>query len=218
MYNKELIFDFDGTIARIFANYNLDAKVKMASEIFKKYNIDFSLDNDLFDSYKFVDKTNENERNKLLFELNELITKAEVEAVKTAEIITGFSDYINYLIENNIKLNIVSNNSKECIEEFFKNNFKKVKINVIGRIWNNPKTMKPNDYLLHQMCNKLNKTPKDIIYIGDNPRDYECSNKFGCEFIAMVPTKSKKERMINYNFNIKLFNNYYELLDCINNK
>ena len=92
------------------------------------------------------------------------------------------------------------------------------KIDIIGRIPNRPDLMKPNTYMLEESIKRLNCNKEEVIFIGDNSRDGECAYKFGCEFIALTPTKSKKERMLKKFPNINLVNDFYELKEFLDNK
>lgn len=214
---KGIILDFDGTIFRLFANTNLNNTVIELHNYLSKNNIDFSLENDAFDAFKIAFECNNPNKEEILFEVNKIITNIELEAIDNGILINGFFEFIDYLYNNNLKLIIASNNSKECILKFL-SKYNLDKIDIIGRVPNRPDLMKPNTYMLEESIKRLNCNKEEVIFIGDNSRDGECAYKFGCEFIALTPTKSKKERMLNKFPNINLVNDFYELKEFLDNK
>lgn len=212
---KKIILDFDGTIFRLFTNYDLGKEAIKLQEMFKQYDIDFDCNLDPFVAFNIALNTNNHIKEEVLYKVNEIITKAEIAALDSGVLVPGFLEFIEFSNEFNFSVSVVSNNSKECIDEFFNRFFCNIKIPCIGRIWNKPQYMKPNTYLLETMCDKLHASNKDVIFIGDNPRDYECAIKFNCEFIGMAPTLAKKKRILENTSNIKVLSNFYELIDYL---
>lgn len=88
-YNS-LVFDFDGTMCRLFSNYDLHATVLQLCSAMKKYNIDFSQERDSFDVFSAI--TNDHSlsadaKKAALTEANDIITSAEIDAVDSGEVV-----------------------------------------------------------------------------------------------------------------------------------
>ena len=214
---KAIILDFDGTIFRLFANTNLDNTVKELHDFFARYNINFSLISDAFDAFKIAFECNNSNKEEILLGVNKIITKTEIESIEKGILIDGFFEFIDYLKKNEISLIIASNNSKDCIKEFL-SKYELSDIDIVGRIPNRPDLMKPNTYMLQEACKLLNCNKNDVVFIGDNSRDWECAVNFGCEFIALTPTNKKKQRMLDKIPYVKLVTNFFELMELIENK
>lgn len=219
MYNKKyIILDFDGTIFRLFTNYNLNRKIPEIIEMFNKYGINANGISDVFDGFKILAMLNDAKlKESLCKELNDKVIQYELEALKSGILIDGFLNFLSYCQENNFKIAIVTNNSNECIEAFFMLYKINYDIPVVGRIYNKPEYMKPDTHLLSIMCDKLNVKANDIVYIGDNYRDYTCAINYNCDFLAMTPTISKKQKLIEKALNLTYFNNYNELILFLKN-
>ena len=217
MYNKTIILDFDGTILRLFANYDLDSVVKKIAHHLTKYALDFSLESDIFDAYEFVNQLDIEKKTKIkiLSEVNEIIVKAEIDALKTGIMVEGFHDFINYVTKNNIPFGIVTNNSEECIEKFIDSNGKIFRCSVVGRDAIHPERMKPSDYMLKKISKIMNINKSNMLFIGDNLRDYQCAKEYGCEFIGLTPTCKKRERMIKAAKDIVIVDDFHQLIENI---
>ena len=95
-----LVFDFDGTMCRLFKNYNLHQTVVELHGRMEKYDLNFPLDNDAFDIFKFIgaqETLNESQKTKLFEQMNEVLVSAEMEAVKSCELVNGVNEVIPLL-------------------------------------------------------------------------------------------------------------------------
>lgn len=211
---KAVVLDFDGTIFRLFANTDLSSTVIELYDYLSKYNIDFSLNNDAFDAFKIVYDCNISNKEEILFEINRIITKKEVDAIEEGILIDGFFEFVDYLYQKNLKVIIASNNSIDCISRFLCK-YKLNNIDIIGRIPNRPDLMKPNTYMLYESVKRLNCNKEDIVFVGDNIRDYECANEFRCKFIALTSTKNKRKRILNKIPNVNAVDNFFELIKVL---
>ena len=223
MYFRKIVLDFDGTIFRLFTNYSLDKAISKIAGRMKCYDIDFPLNSDIFDSFYYATNANLNlsRRQELLLEINDIVVKAEIEALNSGILIDGFYDFLDYVEKENIPVGIASNNSKECIKEFLKKYCNDLALPIIGRDPLHPELMKPHPMILNKICNKLMCNNKDIIFVGDNIRDYQCALSFSVDFIALASTPPKYERLVKNGLDITKINivkNFYELLDIIKNK
>ena len=67
-------------------------------------------------------------------------------------------------------------------------------------------------FMLEKMCELLSLSNKEICFVGDSVRDYDCAFKFGCRFIGMAPTVGKKEKLQNSIGESVIVENYIELI------
>ncbi len=211
--SKKIVLDFDGTIFRLFTNYDLSRVVSVIYGILKKYEIGFTLDSDAFDSFFAIYNSDlePSVKIELLETVNGIIANAEIDALETGIQVDGFFDFIKYCKENDIALSVASNNSPECIEAFFDKYCNGLRMPIVGRNGAHPELMKPNTFMLAEMCKILSCNKDDIIFVGDNVRDYECASAFSCEFIGLTPTEKKKSRMLSKVSGIEIVRDFYEL-------
>jgi phosphoglycolate phosphatase-like HAD superfamily hydrolase len=214
MYSsKKIVLDFDGTIFRVFTNYDLHKLVEKIFVLLQGAQIEFTKDNDAFDAFDCVmnSKLPENTRKELLSQIDNWLKEAELEALPSGILIEGFAEFLKIAKKLSIDIAIVSNNSAECISSFLNYYDIRASIPIIGRNGLHPETMKPNTYMLEKMSRILKCENTEIIYVGDNYRDYQCATSFGCQFIGMTPTSVKKERLCQKAPNIMTVENFYEL-------
>lgn len=213
MCYKAIILDFDGTVCRLFYNYNLNSIKAKLMNLLNKYKIEFTMQNDVFDAFEIIYNSNlgRQKKNYLLKKANNLIERAEIDAINTGKEVKGFSNYLKWIDKKNY-LAIVTNNSEECVKEFFKKYYGKIDYVVIGRNCYRPDLLKPHPYMLDKMCKILHLTKNDIVFVGDSARDYKCAREFGCDFIGMAPTQKKKEKLQILNENFTIVENYIELI------
>jgi len=176
---KTIIFDFDGTIAdtldsiiRLFNQLSpelglpkIEAKDKVslrnmsAKELMAKYKIP---------TWKFL-KLNQ----KILTELKKDITKLEL--------IHGMKELLVALKQNNFQVGILSSNQKENIQLFLA----KHKINSIDFIYSE-KNLFGKDKVLKHLIKKYGLDKDEVIYVGDEVRDVEASQKAEIKVMAVT--------------------------------
>ena len=214
--NTALLFDFDGTMYRLFANYDLKKVILELRETVKKYGVDFSLECDSFDIFSEVIRQtveDSNERENALFEANQILTNAEIEAIGSGELVDGVERVFPYLKAKGYSIGIATNNSAECINAFLEQYCSNIKVPVAGRIGTKPNLMKPNPWSIFAVLRQLNRLPQDAIFIGDTQRDFFAAKNVGCKFIGMAPTSRKREKLLQVISDSDLVSNYWELLD-----
>lgn len=214
MHYKAVVLDFDGTVFRLFCNYNLDKiKIELMS-LLNTYEVEFNLENDAFDVFEKIFNSDLDSQIKkcMLEKVNEIIKGAEIDALNTGVLIDGFSDFLRWMDSKKFSLAIVTNNSEECVREFFSRYYNRMDCVIVGRDCQRPDLMKPNPYMLDKMCELLNLSRNEICFVGDSVRDYNCALAFGCDFIGMAPTSKKKRKLQTRNGNIIIVEDYIELI------
>lgn len=51
---------------------------------------------------------------------------------------------------------------------------------------------KPKPLMLERISESFGVTPDQVVFVGDSPSDYECSQNFGCEFVLLLTGKGLK--------------------------
>ena len=217
MHYKAIILDFDGTIFRLFCNYDLKRIVAALVSLLQPYDIGFSMENDAFDAFNMVFFSDIEPTTKamLLKKIDEMITEAELEALASGVHINGFSKFRDWIMQNDLLLAIVTNNSAVCIQTFLQRNFSGFSCPVVGREGQRPDLMKPNPHMLHRISSILNVSKEDMCFVGDTTRDYECALAFGCSFIAMAPTPVKKTRLSTAIKNYPIVDDFLTLCEAL---
>ncbi len=220
--NREsaIVFDFDGTMCRLFVHYDLNKTVSIMQTRMQAYGIDFCEKLDAFDVFSEIEKQTsdlDDVRELAFFEADRILTLAEIEAASTGECVEGVVEVLTKLLDKGVKIGIATNNSEECVKTFLMRFFSNLTIPIVGRIGNKPWLMKPNKWTLIETSKRLNCSVNDLLFIGDTKRDYECSRIVGCGFLGMASTRTKEEKLSEL-CGSNIIHNYYELWDLINGK
>ncbi len=191
---KMVILDFDGTICRLFANYNMNDLILKLQNVISKYGIRTRKLQDCFDVFEIIEKSinDENKRFLALTEADEIITKAECEAVDTGIDIEGVKSFISLCNANNIYISIATNNSKLCIEKYFKSRNIIGTIPIVARDRQHLERMKPSPWMINKIKKVFTIESADILFIGDTPSDFQCACAADVDFIGITVTEKKK--------------------------
>ena len=213
-----IVFDFDGTMGHLFANYDLSSIVMYLHQTMKTFDIDFDISYDAFDVFKvIIDKTHDDilKREKALIVADTILTNAEIEAVETCKLINGVNEVIPYLIKRGYRIGIATNNSKECVLSFLNKYCDGLDLMIVGRNRLHPELMKPNTWALDKVIKDLDGLPINTIFIGDNKRDYICAKKVGCKFLGLVSNEKKKEGLKDLLMPSQMVVDYFDLLHVL---
>lgn len=212
------VFDFDGTMCRLFKNYNLNKVVLSLRDKMKDYGIEFSTENDAYDVFSEIIRQTEDgsaTREKALIDADKIITAAEIEAINTGELVNGVEIVIPFLKKAGFQIGIATNNSVQCVATFMQKNCPNTNIPIVGRVGIKPELMKPNAWSLLEVLKEMNHLPVNTIFVGDTQRDYLCSISAGCEFIGMAPTDSKRQRLLQVLSESGIASDFNELLTLL---
>ena len=220
MYRRKIVLDFDGTVIRLFANCTLVTASHRIHGLLAENGVNFDTGRDVFDAFSCVLEAGlrAEDRERLLNEVDAIITEEELSALESGIVIDGFRDFLRRAKEENIAVGIASNNSAECIRHFLDTHAEGFDIPVVGREALHPELMKPHPHSLEQICAFLDCTADGIVFIGDNIRDYRCAENFGAEFIALTPTTAKRERIIANGLDtdrVKIVTDFTELIKLL---
>lgn len=195
-----VIFDFDGTMCRLFENFNMKKLLDQLHEEMRSLNIDFSHECDSFEVFSAIaSQTDENSeiRNNALQLADKIIRAAECEAVETGIDVTGIKEFILYLQNNNIPVGIATNNSEECIHKFFRlRDINDENIHISGRNGLHPERLKPDPWTLSSVIGKMKTDSENAVFIGDGLNDYASAKELSLRFIGMASTPKKMKRLL----------------------
>jgi len=192
---KAIIWDLDGTL--IYFNIDFLRARHEAIKILKKYgvpkpflSVEFSiLDNvaksrDFFNTQGFSEKKIE----KIVNEVDSVITKVENEAAQKAIMVKGIDQVLKYAKAKKLKQAIFTFNTKKNAEISLRTvNLTQFFELIVGR--DNVNNLKPHPEHLTYICNKLKINPIEALVIGDSSRDIEAAINVGAYSIALNTKK-----------------------------
>lgn len=182
---KQIVLDFDGTLADTF-----DVMNNIAKKEYGEYDIDLELI--------------KNEGAKAL------LKKVNIPSWKIPEIILNvtsklrnnkdiklFPDIVNLLntLKNDYKIGIVSSNSEEIIID----TLKEYNIDTLFEFVYSDSSLFGKHLVLKKMCSKYKINPLEVIYVGDEDRDIIAARKAKIKTIAVTWGFNSKERLSREN-------------------
>ena len=212
---RAFIFDFDGTLFHLFTTFNFDREIKMLDKEFKRLGFKFPDTWNPFEAFKVAnDPNNSNSEEALIFS-DRLLTECELRYLDLGTPVKGAVEVIKYLMDNDYSVSIATNNSPLCVEKFINEYLNGYNIPVVGRIGTKPDLLKPNPWMLEELMRKMGSKPSESIFFGDHPRDMDCANRAGIQFIPVTPADYKLERMLKMCKREEILLNLEELLNLI---
>jgi phosphoglycolate phosphatase len=205
---KHIVFDFDGTIAD-----SLDVAIKISNSIAPEFHCKPIRQEDkeklrakkaqeFFKSYGIT-----------LFKLPFLALRIRQELAKhITEIkpVKNIEASLRKIKFAGFKLGILTSNSKENVAKFLeKNGF----TDIFDFIYTG-RNLFGKDKVMRHLFKDKNISQKDIIYVGDETRDIEASQKVGIPIVSVSWGFNSKKPLANLNPD-QIADNPAELLGCI---
>ncbi len=176
---KEIIFDFDGTIADSFG---------AMMEIFEEHKKEFGFEKFGEKELKIYKEQGVAElikkRNISVWKILKILKmgkKLMNQKIKSVEPFEGTKEMLMELKKRGLTLGIISTNSEENIKEFLKKNKIEMFDYVVGKGSLFGKTRVIKNIL---KTRKLNKD--QVLYVGDEVRDIEACKKIGIKIAAVT--------------------------------
>ena len=196
-----IVWDLDGTIIHFKIN---SMKARRATiKILVNYGIDeksLSIKRSILDNTNISKKVFEqmgyssDHINKIIKEIDKVISKIEHKAALNARKINGIEDVLLFAKRKRLKQAIYTfNKQKHAKISLEKVNLLKYFDVIIGR--DNVQNPKPHPEHLLEICDNLNVHPSEVLVIGDNFRDIEGAINVGARSIAVITKLAKIETL-----------------------
>ena len=184
---KTIIFDFDGTLARL--NIDFVNMRKSIIDLISSYHVNpDGLDNlfalEMIEAGRQLVAGHEPEReSSFLDEAYELIRVIEMEGAHKGELIDGIEDMLEELRARNIKIGVVTRNCLEAVTHLYPKLEFYCDV-VITR--EDTKKVKPNPEQLKIALAALNAEPESSAMVGDHPMDISVGKDMGTYTIGVL--------------------------------
>lgn len=193
-----LALDFDGTVCRLFAGYDLQATARRLREGMKRFGVNFLLCQDTFDVFAAIDRQTPPEDGARIWArlaADAVLTEAELDAVEQAAPVKGAENALLRLTLAGVPVGISTNNSAACVRRFLQRRVPELELPVVGRDGAHPDRMKPDPWPVREICRCLDRDPARVLYVGDTVRDLEAARAAGCPFLGMAPVPHARQRL-----------------------
>lgn len=177
--SKTLIFDFDGTIADTLAySVNFAYEFNRTRKLLSKERINIEdLRNMGLDT--FIKSLGIRKRDLFWFLLSiQWKMRKEINNIKTFD---GLEDVLKELKAKDIKIGIVTSNSKRNVSKFIKNN----NLNYFDFIYSTFNYF-GKDKVLNKVIKKYKLDKSDVVYIGDELRDINAARSSGIKIASVT--------------------------------
>lgn len=185
---RTVIFDFDGTIAD-----SLEAALKLYNEVAPRHGLKTIHTSEIEDLKNFgakeLIKKFQVSPWKLLTLSKEVRSKLKNSA-NDIPMVKGMDKLLSDLKKNDIKIGIVTSNSKKNVEIFLK----KWRLTNIDFVYS-AKNIFGKGRVLDQVVKYQKLKKEECVYVGDEVRDVEASQKAGISVIAVTWGFNSKKRL-----------------------
>ncbi len=193
---KAVIFDFDGTLAKLNTDFSLMRSVIL--NLISAYNIPLDCLRDLFvlemieAGRRLISVADPRREIDYIKEANRLVSDIEIKAAKEGELIDGVRQMLGELKTRNIKMGVVTRNCSEAVREVFPDIdvFSKA---VITREFTT--NVKPHPGHIRTALDALGVTPEHSAMVGDHPMDIGIGKKVGAYTIGVLTGYSQADSL-----------------------
>lgn len=216
-------FDFDGPICRLFAGYSASG---IAAELAQLLPPD-----DFPDLFKdpgpdphallvavdhSLDRVGIEGPQPLVIELEDRLSKLEVEATASAVPTPELSELVRLLRAQGTMLAVASNNSVAAVSTYLDSEKLTGSFSgpVLGRD-GDPRRMKPSPFVLERVISKSRVPVEEWVFIGDSLADLRAARCAGMRFVGFAPRESRAEELRREGAS-QVIGGYAELLAVLN--
>jgi HAD superfamily hydrolase (TIGR01509 family) len=183
-----VLFDFDGSLCRIFATLTDWAAADRMLSILGLAGVvlppDLIMTSNPIEVVRFLATVDDQE---IALRAEQELCAAELEAVAGASPTPGGHEAFRAIAASGRPVAIVSNNSPEAVEAYLSlHGLTGLTDVVLGRVAGRPGLMKPNPYLVAMACMLLEAEPAGCVLIGDSVADIEAARAAGTIAIGLA--------------------------------
>lgn len=184
---KAVVFDFDGTLAKLNIDFSLMREAVL--ELTAGYNVSIEGLNKLFvlemieAGSELISINNPGNEADYTQRANRLISTIEIEAAKRGELVEGVRQMLADLNVRNIKVGVVTRNCQEAVREIFPDIESFCKAVITREFASN---VKPHPEHLIIALQKLDSAPEHSVMVGDHPMDIIVGKKIGVYTVGVL--------------------------------
>ena len=194
---KTIIFDFDGTLAKL--NIDFHRMRKAVGKLILSYGItrdelhtDFVLE--MIDSAAAILNQRSSHISKKFFdEANSIIEKIEIEAAENGELFDRTKELLNSLKSLKISCGIITRNCAKAVKIVFPDILSYCPVVVCRDAVNK---VKPHPEHINMALNKLGGSAKHTLMIGDHPLDIKTGRRAGTKTCGVLTGHFQKNDFI----------------------
>ena len=193
-----VIFDFDGTLAKL--NINFPLMRQGVRELILDYAVTMNGLNDLYilemikAAQKLICEMQPGKEGVFLERAIQLITKIEVEAAKDGSLIDGTRDMLAALKKRAIKAGVVTRNCREAVSTVFPDIFDYCDTVITREMTDN---VKPHPEHLLVALQSLDVAPESSSMVGDHPMDIRIGKQAGALTIGVLTGYSTSDELMS---------------------
>ncbi len=192
-----VIFDFDGTLAKL--NINFPQMRKSVMNLLETYRVPLNGLNNLFvleminAGKALIFHNCQGKEEKFVQQANDLITNIEIEAAKKGELIDGTRNMLNELKKRNIKAGVVTRNCQLAVMQVFPDILEYCDTVITREQTSN---VKPHPEHLMAALKLLDVAPEFSSMVGDHPMDIKIGKDVGTLTIGVLSGYSKSNDLL----------------------
>jgi len=192
---KGAIFDLDGTL--FVSPYNW-------KEIKRRLGVREGL---ILDHLNSLEEPERSRKFKLL-------EKMEREATSKGKVAEGAKELINFLKDRNVKIGVLTNNSRELAKKLIS----KIKIPLDVLVTRDDGVYKPYPEAMNRALSLLGLKSEECIYVGDNVLDIKAAEPFTFRNVFIIDKVISEEAKKEYKNKVVFVNSLFEVIEFLDGK
>ncbi|MCX5849117.1 MAG: HAD-IA family hydrolase [Deltaproteobacteria bacterium] len=212
---KTIIFDFDGTLAKL----NIDFR-QMREDVLKLI-LSYGITRDQLHTYfvlemidgafEILNQRSAQKSNKFLDEANSIIENIEIQAANNGELFDRTKELLKTLQSRNISCGIITRNCAKAVKIVFPDILSYCSVLVCRDDVNN---VKPHPEHLNLALNKLGSSAESTLMIGDHPLDIQTGLNAGTKTCGVLTGRCQRNDFIEAGADI-ILSQAADILDII---
>ncbi|MFC1442312.1 HAD-IA family hydrolase [Streptacidiphilus sp. N1-10] len=220
---RAVAFDFDGPVCRLFAGYSAPGIAAELADMLPREELPGLFKDPGPDPHALlvavdqaIDRLGSGDLQPLVVELEERLSKLEVEATVSAAPTAGLPELVGLLRAQGAVLAIASNNSAAAVTAYLdRTGLTECFFGpVLGRD-RDPRRMKPSPFVLERVVSESGVALEEWVFIGDSLADLRAARYAGMRFVGFAPRASRREELLLEGA-VQVIGGYAELLSDLN--